>query len=68
MSNRAYASISAAVFTALGLVQLTRAVRGWPVEIAGQALPVWPSWLAGVVMVALAIWGWRLVATGNRVA
>jgi hypothetical protein len=36
-----YARFSGVFFSLLALVQLTRAVLGWPVQVAGVTVPVW---------------------------
>jgi len=54
-----YAQVSGVFFSLLALVQLTRTIMGWPVEVAGVAIPVWASGVAFVIVTALAIWAFR---------
>ena len=57
---RRYVQISGAFFTLLALVQLTRSLLGWPVQIANVTVPVWPSLVAFLVTGSLATWAFRL--------
>lgn len=54
-----YARVSGVCFGVLALVQLTRTVLGWPVQVAGVSIPVWVSALACVIAASLAIWAFR---------
>jgi hypothetical protein len=54
-----YARFSGVFFSLLALVQLTRAVLGWPVQVAGVTVPVWASVLAFVVAATFAVWAFR---------
>lgn len=56
---RRYAQASGVFFCLLAGVQLTRAVLGWPVHVAGVTIPVWVSGCAFVVASALAAWAFR---------
>lgn len=40
----------------MAAVQLIRFIVNLPVTAAGREIPVWPSALAAVVLVALAVW------------
>ena len=51
------ASIVVAVFlTIIAIVQLCRVVFGVGVIVAGCEIPMWPSAIAVIVLVSLAIW------------
>ncbi len=56
---RRYELVSGAFFSLLALVQLTRVVLGWPVQVATVAVPVWASVLACLVAGSLAVWAFR---------
>lgn len=56
---RRYALVSGILFTILSLAQLTRTLLGWPVQVAGINVPLWPSGLAFVITGTLAIWALR---------
>ena len=57
---RRYEQVSGAVFALIALVQLTRAVFGWPAQVAGFSIPVWFSGVAFAVTGSLAIWAFRV--------
>jgi len=52
-----YCFVTAGVFSATGLLHLVRIVLGWEAVIGGWFVPIWLSWLAPVVMAALAFVG-----------
>jgi NAD/NADP transhydrogenase beta subunit len=55
MNASSYARLAGAVFAVIALLQLARALAGWPViTVGGATMPVWPSWIAFVVAGALA--------------
>ncbi|HVQ47560.1 MAG TPA: hypothetical protein VMS62_12060 [Gemmatimonadales bacterium] len=56
---RRYELVSGAFFSLLALVQLTRVVLGWSVQVATVAVPVWASVLACLVAGSLAVWAFR---------
>lgn len=56
---RRYKQVSGAFFILIALVQLTRAVLGWPVQVAGVTVPVCASAIAFLVTGSLAIWAFR---------
>jgi hypothetical protein len=60
-----YELVSGAFFALLALVQLTRVVLGWPVQIAGVQVPIWVSGVAFVVVGTFAVWALR-TAAGRR--
>ena len=64
MTAKSYCTLSAAVFALIALLHLARAVMGWPVTISGHNIPLWASWLAVVVTVALSAIGWRAAGRG----
>jgi hypothetical protein len=43
MTAKSYCILSAAVFKLIAILQLTRAVMGWPVAISGHSVPLWAS-------------------------
>ena len=56
---RRYEQVSGAFFSFLAIMQLTRAVLGWPIQVAAVAVPVWASVVAFLVTGSLAIWAFR---------
>ena len=51
-----YAVVSGAVFAAIALVQLARAVNQWSVQIGSFNVPVWASWIAVMIAGGLCVW------------
>jgi hypothetical protein len=56
---RRYEQVSGALFVLIAFAQLTRAVLGWPVQVASVTVPVWASAIAFLVTGSLAIWAFR---------
>lgn len=63
-SLRGYLMVSIAVFALIALVQVVRALAGFPVQIGSFLIPVVASWLLAIVAGALAFWGIRLLRRG----
>ena len=63
---RRYELVSGTIFAIVSLVQLTRIVLGWPVQIDLFTVPVWLSGVAFLVAGGLAIWAFR--SAGGRAA
>jgi hypothetical protein len=63
MTANSYSALAATVFAIVALVQLVRAVNGWPVTIGTVVIPVRASWFAFIVAGLLAALGY-LVALG----
>ena len=57
MTAETYARIAAAIFALISLLQLIRAIQGWPVTIGETTMPLWPSWIAFIVAALLAWMG-----------
>ena len=56
-----YEQISGVFFTILALVQLTRVVLRWPVQVSTVTVPLWPSVVAFLIAGSLAIWAFKSV-------
>jgi hypothetical protein len=54
-----YSRLAATVFAVVALLQLIRALAGWPITIGDTPIPVWASWLACVVAASLTWLGLR---------
>lgn len=54
MTARSFSILAAVIFMIIALLQLTRALAGWEITVGTTAVPLWPSWLAGLVAVTLA--------------
>lgn len=57
---RRYVQISGAFFCGLlAVVQLTRTVLRWSVQVDGVVIPVWASGLAFLIALPFAVWAFR---------
>lgn len=65
---RAYLQISGTLFGLIALAHLLRLFRHWPVEFAGNLLPLWASWAGLVLAGGLSIWALRLLRARPRSA
>jgi hypothetical protein len=63
---RRYEQVSGAFFCLLAVVQLTRVVLHWPVQVADVSVPLWASILAFFIASTFAIWAFR-AAKGSGV-
>lgn len=54
MTARSFSRLAAAIFALIALVQLIRALSGWPASVGGMTVPLWPSWIACVIAAGLA--------------
>lgn len=58
MSSK-YVLVSGTLFGAVALIQVTRAVNQWPIQIGDFNVPVWASWIAAAVTGALCTWAFQ---------
>jgi hypothetical protein len=65
---RAYLQISGALFGIMAVAHLLRLFRHWPIDFAGQIIPLWASWLGLLLAGGLCIWALRLLRAMPRVA
>ena len=49
-----YSLLSAFIFTLVAVLQLVRALKGWPVTVGTTSIPLCVSWIACVVAALLA--------------
>jgi hypothetical protein len=63
---RAYLQISGTLFGLIALAHLLRLFRHWPIELAGNTLPLWASWVGLVLAGGLSVWALRLMRTKPR--
>ena len=54
MNATSYSKLAATIFAIIALLQLARALTGWPIMFNGMAVPIWPSWIACGVAIVLA--------------
>ena len=56
---RRYELVSGVVFSIIALVQLTRTLLGWPVQVDLFTVPVWVSGVVFLIAASLAVWAFR---------
>ena len=57
MDRRSYFLVTAIVFSLIGLLHLLRIVLGWEAILGGWSIPMWLSWVAMIMTVVLAYYG-----------
>lgn len=57
--TKPFTSIAIALFAVIGLMHLLRVVLGWPMNVAGADIPMWPSIIAVVVSGLMAVMLWK---------
>jgi hypothetical protein len=60
---RRYEQVSGLFFSLLAIVQLTRLVLRWPVQVASVSVPLWASVVAVIITTVLATWAFRTAST-----
>ncbi|MEI7804318.1 MAG: hypothetical protein WCI56_03215 [Hyphomicrobiales bacterium] len=59
MNAKNYSTVAATVFALMALVQFARAMMGWPIIFYGIDIPLWPNWVACVILGSLSVLGFR---------
>jgi hypothetical protein len=55
MTAKSYCRLAALIFAVVAALQLIRAVSGWPITVgATTSIPLWASWVVGVIAGVLA--------------
>jgi hypothetical protein len=54
MTATSYSRLAGAIFGLVAILQLVRALAGWPITIGDTTIPLWASWIAWVVATGLA--------------
>jgi hypothetical protein len=62
---RRYVQISGVFFGLIALLQLTRALSGWPVQVDNVSVPIWASAVAFVITGSFASWALHTVTRGK---
>lgn len=62
MSERNYLLTSAILFALLAVLHLVRIIAHWSIQIGTATFPLWGSWLALLVGIALSLWAFRLMS------
>ena len=63
---RRYEQVSGVFFSLLAIVQLTRLLMRWPVQVASVSVPLWASAVALIIAATLAVWAFRTMSTPSR--
>lgn len=64
MTAKSFCMLAAAIFALMALVQVARAVMGWPVAVLGYEIPFWPNWIAFAVLAGLSVLGFKAAGRG----
>lgn len=59
MSLRPFLLVTGIIFGAIAVMHLWRILSGWPVVVAGNAVPMWASWIGLIVLGLLAVQAFR---------
>ena len=55
MTTQSYSRLASLIFAVVAVLQLIRAVSGWPITVgATTSIPLWASWVACVIAGVLA--------------
>jgi hypothetical protein len=54
--SRGYVVVSGIIFGLIALAQFVRALNQVPVQVGGAGIPIWVSWLAGILIGGMALW------------
>ena len=57
LDQKAYNTITAALFLVIAVLHLVRVIFSWPARIGGLDIPLWARWPALVIAGALAYFG-----------
>ena len=61
-----YGQVSGTFFAFLAIMQATRVVLGWPIQVAAISVPVWASVVAVLITGSLAIWAFRTAKVATK--
>jgi hypothetical protein len=59
MTARNFCILAAVIFAIIAILQLVRALIGWPVTVGNITVPIWLSWIAAIVAAGLAWFGYQ---------
>jgi hypothetical protein len=62
MDRKTFCMLTGIIFTLVALFHLVRIYMEWPVMIGDWSVPQWVSWVALIVAVGLAAFGFRFTA------
>jgi hypothetical protein len=58
--SRKYVVFSGVIFGLIALAQFVRALYQVPIQVGGAEIPIWVSWMAGVLIGSMSVWSVRL--------
>jgi hypothetical protein len=58
--SRKYVVFSGVIFGLIALAQFVRALYQVPIQVGGAEIPIWVSWVAGVLIGSMSVWSVRL--------
>ncbi len=53
-----YSRLAGSIFLIVAVLQLARALSGWPLHVGTISIPLWASWVACIVAAVLAWLGY----------
>ena len=59
MTTENYSRLAGLIFAIIAVLQLARALSGWPLTVGTTSIPVWASWVAFIVAAILAWLGYE---------
>ena len=59
MNAQRFSMLAAVVFAVVAILQLARALGGWPLTVGETEIPIWLSWIAVIAAAGLAWLGYR---------
>ena len=54
--NRGYVIVSGTIFAFIALAQFVRALNHVPIQVGGAKIPIWVSWVAGILIGSMSLW------------
>lgn len=62
MNEKNYILVSATIFALVALLHFVRLFTHWSFQFGAVTVPLWGSWLALFIGLALSIWAFRLLS------
>ena len=59
MKKESYVLTSGLIFLVVGIAHLWRAINNWEVFVEDWIIPIWVSWIAGVILIGMIIWAFN---------
>ena len=65
MKDKNFHKTAGIIFLIVGVLHLLRAVMSWPMKVDNFMIAVWFSYLAGVILLLMGIWAFKLKKKKN---